>query len=69
MKPNTCDLGVYPIAKLPKGEFIRFKVDGPVYIRGDYDRSTRTFELTAFNDVNRCIYRPGSTPVLAGFTF
>lgn len=69
MKPNTVELGSYTLAQLPKGEYIRLTENGPVWIRGDYDRSSRKYELTRFDDVNRVAYRKGTTTVFAGFSF
>lgn len=68
-QPNTVELGQYTIKQLPKGEFIRLKDNGPVYVRGDYDRALGCYELQSWSDANRCIYRKGHTMVIAGFTF
>jgi len=59
------------IAKVPKGEYIKLKNSdtAPVWVRGDYDKSTRTYELHRFDDVNRRTYKKGSTQVFTGFTF
>jgi hypothetical protein len=69
MKANTIELGVYSIAKLPKGEFIRLTENGPVYIRGDYCQSTKKYELEDTRDMNRLVYRKGMTLVHAGFDY
>lgn len=69
MKPHTIELGVYPIAKLPKGEYIRLKENGPVYVRGDYCPSTKKYELEKADDMNRLVYRKGTTLVHAGFDY
>jgi len=57
-QPNTIAAGIYLLKKLPKGEFVRLKAgSAKVYVRGDYDRTTRTFELTDTNDINHVVYR------------
>jgi hypothetical protein len=43
-----------------------------VWVKGDYMRSCLVagkYELIRFDDISRCIYKPGNTLVLAGFTF
>lgn len=69
MKPNTVELGWYAVRELPKGEFIRLKDGGPVYQRGEYDRTSGKYELIDVNNVSRCVYRAGLTKVQAGFTY
>lgn len=52
-----------------KGEFIRFKVDGPVWVRSDYDKATKKFCCYKFDDVNHCTYKSGATVCFSGFDF
>jgi hypothetical protein len=60
-----------PLATLPKGEFIRLasRESGPVWIKGEYDRATKSFTLTRADDTNDWIFRKGSTLVFVGFTY
>lgn len=52
---------------VPKNDFFKRKPDAKkVYIRGEYDRSTKTFECTDTEDINRAIYLKGSTMVFSG---
>lgn len=60
-----------PVWDVPKGEYIRFKVNGPVFIKGEYDRSDKRFYFDRFEDVlsSAMTKRKGSQLVLVGFTF
>ena len=69
MKANTCELGQYTLAQLPKGEFIRLGNSQTVYVKGDYDRTSRKYELTRFDDISRTTFKRGDTFVTAGFSF
>lgn len=40
-----------------------------VYIKGDYDRATKTYELRDVEDINRCIYIKADKLVFVGFTY
>jgi len=57
------------VRSVKTGEYVRLTVNGPVWIRGDYCRQTRTYELQSFDDANRLTYRKGTAIVLVGFTF
>ena len=57
------------LSKVKKGEPIRFKPNGPVWVRGEYDRSSRTYSVVKFDDINRESFRKGTTEVLVGFIF
>lgn len=59
---------------LKRGElFTRKPHDEPnelqVYIRGEYDRSLKRYEVTKWADMNRVIMLKGETTVYTGFTF
>ena len=59
-----------PLSKVPAGEYVRRKPDArATYIRGDYDRASRTYSLTDFDDICREIFLPGRSLVWVGFTF
>lgn len=57
------------IKSVKPGDYVRLKVDGPVWVRGAYDRSSGTYSLTSFDDKNREIYRKGTAKAFTGFTF
>jgi hypothetical protein len=53
-----------------KGEFVRRKLDAKTtFTRGDYDKSSKTYELCDWEDINRAVYLKGTTLVWIGFTF
>lgn len=58
-----------PISAVAKGEYIRLRENGPVWIRGPYDRSTRKYTLSAWSDWGKFIERRGDVLVWVGFTF
>ena len=56
--------------EIKQGEYVKRNASAAkVYIRGAYDRSTKTIELTDFDDMNRQIWVKPSTPLLIGFFF
>lgn len=57
------------IRSIKKGEYVRLKEDGPVWIRGDYWFTEGKFELQSADDINTFIYRKGSVEVFHGFTY
>lgn len=59
------------LAKTKKGEYIRLTAlpSAPVWVRGDYDRATKKYALSKFDDANHTTLRAGSTTVHIGFTF
>lgn len=52
-----------------KGEFIRRNIGGPVWVRGEYDRSTKTFCVYKFDDVNHCANWKSGRLVFVDFSF
>ena len=66
----TPDFGTLrPLSKVKKGTPVRLKPNGPVWVRGEYDRSSRTYSVVKFDDINRESFRKGTTEVLVGFIF
>ena len=57
------------IKDVKKGDLVRFTIGGRVYIRGDYDRTEKKYELTRWDDCSRAVYKKGSTQIFIGFTF
>lgn len=52
-----------------KGEYIRLKENGPVYIRGDYNREAKRYSLIKFDDINSERLIKGTALCLVGFDF
>lgn len=57
------------VRHVKRGEYVRLKVNGPVWIRGDYCRESQAYELQSFDDANRTTYRKANATVYHGFTF
>lgn len=63
------------IKELPKGEFFTLKdygeypAEARVYVRGEYNKSLKQYEIYKYTDVNAFRYVKGSKEVYAGFTF
>jgi hypothetical protein len=52
------------------GTFVKRKADSKaVYIKGVYDRTTKSFELQDTEDMNRFVYIKADKPVYVGFTY
>lgn len=59
------------LKELKKGDFFKLKDSdtATVYVRGEYDRSTKTYSCFKFEDVNDERFFKGSKKVFVGFTF
>lgn len=61
------------IKKVKKGDFLRREIKGQpgerVYIKGDYDRASKSYSCTAFDDINSEIFIKSNKKVFIGFTF
>ena len=59
------------LKELKKGDFFRLKdlETATVYVRGEYDRSSKTYSCFKFEDVNDERFFKGSKKVFVGFTF
>jgi hypothetical protein len=62
------------IKELKKGKYFTLRpIEAPkenqVWVRGDYDRSARTYEIICFADVCRTRMLPGSAKVFTDFMF
>ena len=56
--------------EIKQGEYVKRNASATkVYIRGAYDRSTKTIELTDFDDMNRQIYVKPSAVLFFDFEF
>ena len=51
-------------------DYIKRKEDSnTVYVKGPYDRASKSFALSDCEDMNRCIMLKASTIVYVGFTY
>lgn len=58
------------IKELKKGEFLKRKADSNrVYIKGDYDRASKSFSCIAYDDINQEIFIKADKIVFVGFIF
>jgi hypothetical protein len=58
------------IKQAPRGEYVKRKPEAKaVYIRGEYCRESKAFELIDADDINRVIYLKADKPVFIGFTY
>jgi hypothetical protein len=52
------------------GDYVKRKSDSKaVYIKGAYDRTTKSFELIDTDDINKVVYIKASKLVYVGFTY
>ena len=59
---------------LKKGEYFTLKeIDTPkesqIYVKGEYDKSSKTYSCCKFDDMNTERFYKGSKIVFTGFTF
>jgi hypothetical protein len=58
------------LRNVTKGDYVKRKADSKaVYIKGDYDRTTKSFELIDTDDINKVVYIKATKPVYVGFTY
>ena len=62
------------VKQLKKGEFFTRKpIDHPtekqVFIRGEYDRASKKYECTRFDDISSAVYLRGDKEIFVDFTF
>ena len=58
------------ICNVLRGDYVKRKADAKtVYIRGDYDRATKSYSLTDCDDMNREIFVKADKRVFVGFTY
>ena len=58
-----------PLKALKRGEYIQLKENGPVWVKGDYDRATKKFSICKADDMNHEAFKAGSLEVFHGFTY
>jgi hypothetical protein len=57
------------IKNVKPGEYVQLKENGPFWVRGAYDKSSKKFELSSCDDVNKVLYRKGTVEVVIGATY
>jgi len=58
------------LRNVTKGDYVKRKADSKaVYVKGDYDKTTKSFELKDVEDICRVIYVKADKPVVVGFTY
>ena len=57
------------IKDVKPGEYVQLKENGPMWIRGAYDKSSKSYELSSCDDISRNLYRKGSVMVVVGATY
>lgn len=58
------------LSHVKPGDFVRRKPDSKkTYVKGAYDKASKTFALVDFDDVNREIFVKSDTVVYVGFDF
>lgn len=59
-----------PLRNVKPNDYVMRKPDSKaVYIKGAYDRATKTYELKDVEDINRCVYVKADKTVFIGFTY
>lgn len=62
--------GWYEIRNLPKGELIKRSQHAvKVYVKGEYDRASKSFSVYDYNDINSEMFVKPKTKVWAGFIY
>ena len=51
------------LREVKRGDLFQLKPDGPIWVRGDYDRASKTYECYKWEDVNHYSYMKGSRKV------
>ena len=57
------------VKQAPKGEYLRIGKTTTVYIKGNYDRTSKRYELVKSEDVNSLRYVKGTAACTIGFDF
>lgn len=56
--------------KIPKGEYFKRKQDAKtVYIKGHYDRASKSFACSDTEDMNRTVWIKANKPVFTDFEY
>jgi hypothetical protein len=59
------------VSQVAKGEFVKFKdtETAPVWVKGHYDRPSKTYSFTKADDTNHECFRKASATCFVGFTY
>lgn len=59
------------LSKVKKGQFFKLKPteDAPVWVRSDYNRELKKYEIYKYFDVNHYAFRKGNIVVYVDFYF
>lgn len=57
------------IRDLKEGDYFRLRVDGKVYVRGEYDRSTKRYSYYDFDDMCNEHFAKATRKVITDFEF
>ena len=61
---------IITLKNVKPGDYVKRKADSKaVYIKGAYDRTTKSFELKDVEVINRCVYVKADKTVFVGFTY
>jgi hypothetical protein len=61
---------IVAIQHVTKGDYVKRKTDSKaVYIKGDYCRTAKAYELRDADDISRSIYVKPDKVVVIGFTY
>ena len=53
-----------PLRKLPQGTYFQLKLNGKIYIRGYYERSSKKYCCISFDDANKWRFFSGDKLVI-----
>ena len=53
-----------PLRKLPQGTYFQLKLNGKIYIRGYYERSSKKYCCISYDDANKWRFFPGDKLVI-----
>ena len=56
------------LANLANGSLFQYKANGPVWVRGAYDRASKKYSVTKYEDMNHESFKSGSTVVIINGT-
>jgi hypothetical protein len=68
---NTTTDTLTTASKVKKGEYVRFSNTdtAPVWVKGDYDRSSKKHSFSKADDMNREVFLKSTAKVFVGFEY
>lgn len=69
--PTTTGNTLTKVSDVARGEYVRFsdRDSAPVWIKGHYDRSSKTYSFTKAEDMNHEMFRKGTATCFIGFSY